>query len=77
MSLTSGKGWTTYRCERCSTRCVQPLHKVRSPTDFGFQFGTILDVRWPSKRIKSARRFCYIQYTSPVGFLVNIYPETN
>lgn len=28
-------------------------------------FGSILDVRWPSKRFKSTRRFCYIQFTSP------------
>ncbi|KNZ44313.1 hypothetical protein VP01_929g5 [Puccinia sorghi] len=30
-------------------------------------FGTIFDVRWPSKRFKSTRRFCYIQFTSPVS----------
>ncbi|KLO06957.1 hypothetical protein SCHPADRAFT_670625 [Schizopora paradoxa] len=29
------------------------------------QFGTIFDVRWPSKKFKSSRRFCYLQYTSP------------
>ncbi|EJT99026.1 hypothetical protein DACRYDRAFT_24111 [Dacryopinax primogenitus] len=28
-------------------------------------FGTIIDVRWPSKRINTTRRFCYVQYTSP------------
>ncbi|KAG8815201.1 Splicing factor [Serendipita sp. 400] len=28
------------------------------------EFGTILDVRWPSKRIKTTRRFCYVQYTT-------------
>lgn len=27
------------------------------------EFGTILDIRWPSKRIKTTRRFCYVQYT--------------
>jgi len=42
---------------------------------FRFQFGTIVDVRWPSKRIKSTRRFCYIQYTSPVGFFVKKLTE--
>ncbi len=31
------------------------------------QFGTIFDVRWPSKKFKSTRRFCYVQYTSPVS----------
>ncbi|KAH8825051.1 hypothetical protein DL96DRAFT_1737005 [Flagelloscypha sp. PMI_526] len=29
------------------------------------QFGTILDVRWPSKKYKATRRFCYVQFTSP------------
>ncbi|KAK2465199.1 hypothetical protein APHAL10511_002553 [Amanita phalloides] len=29
------------------------------------KYGTIFDVRWPSKKLKSSRRFCYIQYTSP------------
>ncbi|KZO99622.1 hypothetical protein CALVIDRAFT_534036 [Calocera viscosa TUFC12733] len=28
-------------------------------------FGTIFDVRWPSKRINTTRRFCYVQYISP------------
>ncbi|MBW0463715.1 hypothetical protein O181_003430 [Austropuccinia psidii MF-1] len=28
-------------------------------------YGKIVDVRWPSKRFKSTRRFCYVQYTSP------------
>ncbi|KAH9980057.1 hypothetical protein BGW80DRAFT_1454599 [Lactifluus volemus] len=31
------------------------------------QYGHIFDVRWPSKKFKSTRRFCYVQYTSPVG----------
>lgn len=30
------------------------------------QYGTILDVRWPSKRFKATRRFCYVQYVLPV-----------
>jgi len=29
------------------------------------QYGLILDVRWPSKKVKNTRRFCYVQYTSP------------
>ncbi|PCH39752.1 hypothetical protein WOLCODRAFT_136486 [Wolfiporia cocos MD-104 SS10] len=28
-------------------------------------YGTIFDVRWPSKKFKATRRFCYVQYTSP------------
>ncbi|KAG5726870.1 hypothetical protein E4T56_gene1120 [Termitomyces sp. T112] len=28
------------------------------------QYGTIFDVRWPSKKYKSTRRFCYVQFTS-------------
>ncbi|KAK0449212.1 hypothetical protein EV421DRAFT_1780622 [Armillaria borealis] len=31
------------------------------------EFGVIFDVRWPSKKFKSTRRFCYVQYTSPTG----------
>lgn len=34
------------------------------------QYGPVLDVRWPSKRFKSTRRFCYVQYAnaaSPVS----------
>ena len=32
------------------------------------QYGHIFDVRWPSKKFKSTRRFCYVQYTSPVRY---------
>ncbi|KAL5482584.1 PRP24 [Sanghuangporus weigelae] len=28
------------------------------------QFGHIFDVRWPSKKFKATRRFCYVQFTS-------------
>ena len=28
------------------------------------QFGTLFDVRWPSKKFKNTRRFCYVQFTS-------------
>ncbi|KAJ3976364.1 hypothetical protein EV361DRAFT_968793 [Lentinula raphanica] len=31
------------------------------------QYGTIFDVRWPSKKFKNTRRFCYVQYTSPLS----------
>ncbi|KAJ3867729.1 hypothetical protein EV359DRAFT_61240 [Lentinula novae-zelandiae] len=30
------------------------------------KYGTIFDVRWPSKKFKNTRRFCYVQFTSPV-----------
>lgn len=30
-----------------------------------YQFGVVFDVRWPSKKFKATRRFCYIQFTSP------------
>ncbi|KAG8747930.1 Splicing factor [Ceratobasidium sp. 414] len=30
-------------------------------------FGKILDVRWPSKKFKATRRFCYLQFTSPAS----------
>ncbi|KAF7422665.1 Splicing factor [Pleurotus ostreatus] len=29
------------------------------------KYGTLFDVRWPSKKFKNTRRFCYVQYTSP------------
>ncbi|KAF8349290.1 hypothetical protein F5887DRAFT_945363 [Amanita rubescens] len=29
------------------------------------KYGIIFDTRWPSKKFKSSRRFCYIQFTSP------------
>ncbi|KAI6030527.1 hypothetical protein F5J12DRAFT_296247 [Pisolithus orientalis] len=29
------------------------------------QYGPLFDVRWPSKKFKTTRRFCYVQYTSP------------
>ncbi|KAF9483427.1 hypothetical protein BDN70DRAFT_799974 [Pholiota conissans] len=29
------------------------------------KYGTIFDVRWPSKKFKTTRRFCYVQFTSP------------
>lgn len=29
------------------------------------KYGTLFDVRWPSKKFKSTRRFCYVQFTSP------------
>ncbi|KAF5369542.1 hypothetical protein D9758_002590 [Tetrapyrgos nigripes] len=29
------------------------------------KYGIIFDVRWPSKKFKTTRRFCYLQYTSP------------
>ncbi|KAJ7600967.1 hypothetical protein C8J56DRAFT_813965 [Mycena floridula] len=33
--------------------------------DLFTKYGTIFDVRWPSKKFKSTRRFCYLQFTSP------------
>ncbi|TDL22101.1 hypothetical protein BD410DRAFT_788782 [Rickenella mellea] len=27
-------------------------------------YGAVFDVRWPSKKFKNTRRFCYVQYTS-------------
>ncbi|KAH9851597.1 RNA-binding protein Prp24 [Lenzites betulinus] len=35
-------------------------------TLFG-KYGEIFDVRWPSKKFKSTRRFCYLQYTTPAS----------
>ncbi|KAF8073869.1 hypothetical protein FPV67DRAFT_1479613 [Lyophyllum atratum] len=31
------------------------------------KYGTIFDVRWPSKKFKNTRRFCYVQFTSPTA----------
>ncbi|KAI0795287.1 hypothetical protein BC629DRAFT_315116 [Irpex lacteus] len=33
-------------------------------TLFG-KYGVLFDVRWPSKKFKNSRRFCYVQFTSP------------
>jgi RNA recognition motif-containing protein len=38
-------------------RCTNELAK----------YGIIFDVRWPSKKFKNTRRFCYVQYASPVS----------
>ncbi|KAJ1311024.1 hypothetical protein OPQ81_009530 [Rhizoctonia solani] len=37
------------------------IRKMFSP------FGKILEVRWPSKKFKTTRRFCYLQYTTPAA----------
>ncbi|KAF4617844.1 hypothetical protein D9613_006080 [Agrocybe pediades] len=29
------------------------------------KYGTIFEIRWPSKKFKSTRRFCYVQFTAP------------
>ncbi|TFK40639.1 hypothetical protein BDQ12DRAFT_601697 [Crucibulum laeve] len=31
------------------------------------EYGTLFDIRWPSKKFKNTRRFCYVQFTSPVA----------
>ncbi|KAI9568595.1 hypothetical protein HD554DRAFT_2099306 [Boletus coccyginus] len=31
------------------------------------RYGLIFDVRWPSKKFKATRRFCYVQFTSPAS----------
>ncbi|KAJ7644334.1 hypothetical protein FB45DRAFT_897551 [Roridomyces roridus] len=31
------------------------------------QYGVLFDVRWPSKKFKNTRRFCYVQYTTPTS----------
>jgi len=35
------------------------------PADI-IKYGTIFEIRWPSKKFKATRRFCYVQFTSPV-----------
>ncbi|KAH9925424.1 RNA-binding protein Prp24 [Epithele typhae] len=35
-------------------------------TLFG-KYGEIFDVRWPSKKFKNTRRFCYLQFTTPLS----------
>jgi squamous cell carcinoma antigen recognized by T-cells 3 len=36
------------------------------PVYFLAQYGTLFDVRWPSKKFNASRRFCYVQFVSPV-----------
>ncbi|KAJ3565020.1 hypothetical protein NP233_g7910 [Leucocoprinus birnbaumii] len=31
------------------------------------KYGTIFEIRWPSKKFKATRRFCYIQFTYPAA----------
>ncbi|KAJ7645566.1 hypothetical protein DFH06DRAFT_1425383 [Mycena polygramma] len=31
------------------------------------RYGILFDVRWPSKKFKNTRRFCYVQYTTPAS----------
>ena len=31
------------------------------------QYGELFDVRWPSKKFKNSRRFCYVQFASTVS----------
>ncbi|KAJ6512063.1 hypothetical protein C8R47DRAFT_1033985 [Mycena vitilis] len=31
------------------------------------RYGILFDVRWPSKKFKNTRRFCYVQYTNPAS----------
>ncbi|KAJ7075864.1 hypothetical protein B0H15DRAFT_916497 [Mycena belliarum] len=38
-----------------------------SMRDLFSNYGIIFDVRWPSKKFKTTRRFCYVQYTSPAA----------
>ncbi|KAG5654253.1 hypothetical protein H0H81_005496 [Sphagnurus paluster] len=38
-----------------------------TPSDSDIQYGTIFEVRWPSKKFKSTRRFCYVQFVSPTS----------
>ncbi|EIW80918.1 hypothetical protein CONPUDRAFT_103939 [Coniophora puteana RWD-64-598 SS2] len=44
-----------------------PMNEIRCLMAFCLQYGTIFDVRWPSKKYKSTRRFCYVQYTAPAA----------
>ena len=29
-------------------------------------YGTLFETRWPGKKFKNTRRFCYVQYAEPV-----------
>lgn len=31
------------------------------------KYGTIFEIRWPSRKFKATRRFCYVQFTSPAA----------
>ncbi|KAH8918091.1 hypothetical protein BT69DRAFT_1338476 [Atractiella rhizophila] len=54
-------GWqsTLYVTNFAEEAVDEDIRKLFAP------YGTILDIRWPSRRIKSSRRFVYIQYLSP------------
>lgn len=42
-----------------------PNYDDRAIRNVFANYGTIYNVRWPSKRYDQSRRFCYVQYTSP------------
>ncbi|PVF92511.1 hypothetical protein CPB86DRAFT_769315 [Serendipita vermifera] len=37
------------------------------------KYGTILDIRWPSKSIKTTRRYCYVQFTTVAAAHAALY----
>ena len=47
---------------------VRGLHYLRQMHIItSIKYGVLFDIRWPSKKFKSTRRFCYVQYTTPVS----------
>jgi len=65
-SQTSRKSGMIHLFGTFLVRLVGDTVRPIMSTDHFHQYGLIFDVRWPSKKFKATRRFCYVQYTSPV-----------
>ena len=45
----------------------ESVRRSALPISLTSQHGTILETRWPTKRFKNTRRFCYLQFASPAS----------
>ncbi|GAA5982729.1 hypothetical protein JCM10908_006763 [Rhodotorula pacifica] len=56
--------YIAWECCLYVTNYPESYDKAAVEKLFG-QYGTIFDIRWPSKRYKATRRFCYVQFANP------------
>ncbi|PWN24006.1 hypothetical protein BCV69DRAFT_302620 [Microstroma glucosiphilum] len=56
-------GW---ECTLYVTNFPEEMDDAAMKELFG-KYGPLYEVRWPSKKFDSSRRFCYVQYTTPVA----------
>lgn len=55
-------GW---ECTLYVTNFPEEMDDAAMKELFG-RYGALYEIRWPSKKFDSSRRFCYVQYTTPV-----------